>query len=344
VIYILDGKAHFQHATSAVNFLSSRGLIPQMIVIAVHNVDRNRDFSPIHDERIPTSGGAGKFIKFLKKELMPMVDEKYQTSGFTILMGHSFGGTFATYSLLTLPELFDGYIAISPYIHFMDSYLVEEAATKLKSEYDSQKFFYMTVGDEPPYFEPLGKFSSLLKEKSGESIVFKYVKMEDEDHGSIPYISLFSGLRFVFSDWQLPAEAITGGLKTVDQHYQFISEKYGNKVETPELVINQLGYYYLQIEDVDAAIKVFTENVQRYPKSSNVYDSLGEAYENNNQLDLARENYKKAVELGMEQKHPNTEVYKKNLRRVSETVDRGENSFAEYAWLLNYVAIMQVIN
>lgn len=322
VLYLLDGKAHQMHASSAVEFLSARGLIPQMIVVAVHNIDRNRDFSPIHDERIPTSGGAEKFIKFLKKELMVMVNEKYRTSDFTVLMGHSFGGTFATYSLLTMPGLFDGYIAISPYLHYMDNYLVKEAATKLKSEYDSHKYFFMTVGDEPPYFEPLGDFSELVKKKSDEAIDFKYVKMEAEDHGSIPYISLFSGLRFMFSDWQLPEKAFAIGLEAMDKHYQFVSEKYGFKVETPENLINLLGYNYLRAESVDKAIEVFTENVKRYPGSANVYDSLGEAYENKGQLDLAREYYQKAYELGKEQKHPSTEIFKKNFKRVSETVGK----------------------
>ena len=49
VLYLLDGRTHFQHATSAVDFLSAMGVIPQMIVVSIHNVDRNRDFSPTYD-------------------------------------------------------------------------------------------------------------------------------------------------------------------------------------------------------------------------------------------------------------------------------------------------------
>ena len=214
----------------------------------------------------------------------------------------------------------------------------------MKSEYDSHKYFYMTVGDEPPYFESLGEFSELVEAKSGEAIDLKYVKMGAEDHGSIPYISLFSGLRFIFSEWQLPNDIFSKGLKEMDKHYQYISDKFGYKVETPEVFINQLGYNYLQSENIDAAIEVFSENVKRFPKSANVYDSLGEAYENSGQLDLARENYKKAVELGKVNKNPNTEVYKKNLDRVSETADNGKSTNAEHALFLNFVAIMHQIN
>ncbi|MEN8120739.1 MAG: alpha/beta hydrolase-fold protein [Bacteroidota bacterium] len=318
VIYLLDGRTHFQHATSAVNFLSQRGITPQMIVVAVHNIDRTKDFSPVHDKRMPTSGGAEKFLSFVSDELTKKIDKNYRTSDFKILMGHSFGGTFAVYSLLTKPEVFNAYIAISPYIHYVDNYLVKEAKKSLKSKYDNQKYFYMTVGDEPTYFSALAEFYSLVKEKSNNAINLEYVKMSAENHGSIPYLSLFNGLRFIFSDWQLPREMLAQGLSAIDDHYKNISAKYGFDVTTPENVINMLGYRYLQNKNFESAIKIFAENVKRYPKSANVYDSLGEAYENNKQLKLAEKNYQKAYDLGVIQLNRNILVYKKNLERVQK--------------------------
>lgn len=316
VLYILDGRTHFHHATGAVNFLSVYGKIPDMIVVSIINVDRNRDFSPVHDETIPTSGGAEKFLGFLSEELIPNMDNDYRTSGFNVLMGHSFGGTFAVYSLLTKPEVFDGYIAISPYLHYADNYLVKESEVSLKPYKKSRKFFYMTVGDEPDYFDPLEAFSSSMRDKTKGTVDFQYVKMLAEDHASVPYISLFNGIRFIFSDYQLPRETFGEGLAAVDLHYAKISSKYGFKVETPENVINLLGYTYLRNNEIETAISVFLENVKRHPGSANVYDSLGEGYENNNQDGLAGENYQKAYDLGVKSGDPNTPVYKTNLERV----------------------------
>jgi Flp pilus assembly protein TadD len=79
-----------------------------------------------------------------------------------------------------------------------------------------------------------------------------------------------------------------------------------------------LGYNYLNDKKIDEAIKVFKENVERFPNSANVYDSLGEAYENNNQFAEAEKNYKKAVELAKPQNHQNLGIYKKNLKRMEE--------------------------
>jgi len=177
---------------------------------------------------------------------------------------------------------------------------------------------YMTVGDEPDYFDPLEAFSTLLKEKTKGTVDFKYVKMLSEDHASVPYISLFNGIRFIFSDWQLPREKLGEGLAAIDEHYARVSSKYGNKIETPEDVINLLGYTHLRNNQIETAISVFSENVKRNPGSANVYDSLGEAFESNNQDELAEKNYQKAYDLGTKSYDPNTPVYKNNLDRVQK--------------------------
>ena len=124
VLYLLDGRTHFQHATGAVSFLTAQGSIPRMVVVSIHNVDRTRDFSPAHDESSPTSGGADKFLKFLSNELTPYLEKKFRVSAFSMLMGHSFGGTFAAHALYTDPGLFDAYIAVSPYLHFKENYVI----------------------------------------------------------------------------------------------------------------------------------------------------------------------------------------------------------------------------
>jgi tetratricopeptide (TPR) repeat protein len=49
--------------------------------------------------------------------------------------------------------------------------------------------------------------------------------------------------------------------------------------------------------DVDSAIRAYSEIAQRMPKDSRVYVDLGRAYERNDQIDKALENYRKAIEL-----------------------------------------------
>ena len=64
-----------------------------------------------------------------------------------------------------------------------------------------------------------------------------------------------------------------------------------------EFEINSLGYEYLQATKLKEAIEVFKLNVEAFPQSFNVYDSLGEAYAAAGEKELAIKNYEKSLEL-----------------------------------------------
>jgi predicted alpha/beta superfamily hydrolase len=320
VMYVLDGGFHFHHASGIIQFMASQGMIPPTIVVAIVNVDRGRDFSPTQLKDKPKTGGAEKFMGFLNEELIPYIDQNYHTNSHTTIVGHSLGGTFVTYAFLENPDLFDGYIAISPYLMYDDNLLVNKTSEMLKPNYKDHKFMYVTLGDEPDYYEAVGNFVKTIKSANPEGLEFYYTQMPEENHGSIPHRSIYNGLEKMYSDWKLPKEAYAEGLAAIDKHYQKVSDKFGYEIETPEYVINLLGYNYLGKNNMDEAIKIFQENVKRYPKSANVYDSLGEAYEKNDQVDQAEKNYAKAVDIASKQNHNYLKVYEENLKRVQQVI------------------------
>ncbi|WP_422104492.1 amidohydrolase family protein [Winogradskyella sp.] len=62
--------------------------------------------------------------------------------------------------------------------------------------------------------------------------------------------------------------------------------------------MNGLGYLYLSsLGEVEKALAIFKMNVEAFPESSNVYDSLGEAYLEAGDKVLAKKNYEKSLEL-----------------------------------------------
>jgi tetratricopeptide (TPR) repeat protein len=75
--------------------------------------------------------------------------------------------------------------------------------------------------------------------------------------------------------------------------------------------LNSLGYRLLNAKKFSDAIRIFQLNVEAYPQSSNVYDSLGEAYMNSGNKPLAIANYQKAVELNP--KNRNAKAYLQKL-------------------------------
>ena len=70
-----------------------------------------------------------------------------------------------------------------------------------------------------------------------------------------------------------------------------------HKYATAESDINQLGYALINAKKLDQAILVLKLNVEIYPDSFNTWDSLGEAYMDRGDKDLAIKNYSKSLEL-----------------------------------------------
>lgn len=70
-----------------------------------------------------------------------------------------------------------------------------------------------------------------------------------------------------------------------------------NAYANVEAQVNTLGYSLMNANRIDQAIEVFKLNVEAFPNSSNVYDSLGEAYMIKGNRELAIKNYEKSLEL-----------------------------------------------
>jgi tetratricopeptide (TPR) repeat protein len=67
-----------------------------------------------------------------------------------------------------------------------------------------------------------------------------------------------------------------------------------------EAELNNLGYALLFSGKVVEAIEIFKLNIENFPGSANVYDSLGEAYATSGETDKAIKFYKKALEVDPE--------------------------------------------
>lgn len=85
--------------------------------------------------------------------------------------------------------------------------------------------------------------------------------------------------------------------------------------DTGEQALNTLGYAMLRHNQLDGAIAIFRANADRFPNSSNVYDSLGEAYMKKGEKELAIGSYAKSLKLNPANK--NAEEMLRQLRSGS---------------------------
>jgi pimeloyl-ACP methyl ester carboxylesterase len=103
------------------------------------------------------------------------------------------------------------------------------------------------------------------------------------------------------------------GVDAAVQYFNVTHQFEPNTILFREQEMNLLGYRYLQDGKIKDAIKLFKINTTAFPGSWNVYDSLGEAYLKDGQVDLAINNYEKSLEL-----NPKNENARKVLKEIKD--------------------------
>ncbi|SDH24367.1 hypothetical protein SAMN05216588_103312 [Pseudomonas flavescens] len=146
VIYLLDGNAYFPAFHAAKR--AQERLRGSILVAIGYPSDTPLDFErrafdlspPQPPERnVPPQGGQDLFLDFIEKRLMPRVSERFKVDqDQRSLVGHSFGGMFAIYTLFTRPALFQHVVAISPSLWWRDRYLLEHERAFFKRAHAGQ--------------------------------------------------------------------------------------------------------------------------------------------------------------------------------------------------------------
>src|SRR5690606_29472209 len=116
--------------------------------VAIQNVDRRRDYTPdkIITVRENNTGGGDSFLGFLEDELLTELDQKYRTTSYRILFGHSLGGLLATHAYMKEKTLFNSFIAVDPSFGTWDSETMDKKLDSL-GEQSFDRYLYIATAN-----------------------------------------------------------------------------------------------------------------------------------------------------------------------------------------------------
>ncbi|MDF2157119.1 alpha/beta hydrolase-fold protein [Algoriphagus sp. CAU 1675] len=185
VLYLLDGQRFFLHGVSLQQSFRQYELTPGFIVVGITNQYPSR-FNHFGE-------GKEKFLAFLKEEVIPYVEEKFRVNkSERILFGWEYGAGFTFHSLLTQPDLFDAYLLASPY-PILDKIQDLEKFDSLK-----KVLVYAVSTDEYEINHAVDQLDSLLSAKKINGLDPIGLRLENEEHRSTGYATLYHGLRHYF--------------------------------------------------------------------------------------------------------------------------------------------------
>ena len=214
VIYMLDAGSTDKMTAEMASFYHWGDLIPEVIVIGLKNVSRGMDFLPhyydVERDGEQVTGNGRKLLAYIEAELIPYVDNKFNTNGDKAFTGHSWGGQFLTYALSQSPELFDAYFITSPAFGDDGEWsgkTFEALEQTLKQDLDFPDLIYLSVGGDgypgpltdsvllPEYY----RLTALLKQHLPEDVRFHHDVHENANHTSNGAISIAKALQLYFA-------------------------------------------------------------------------------------------------------------------------------------------------
>jgi hypothetical protein len=325
---LLDAEYFYYQAHGAAQFLSECGYnnnrpVPQLILVAVLDGDRNRDFTPTYAPvqgplRFPTSGGAAEYLDHVAKELRPFIDANFRTSG-SILAGWSLGGLFTFYTFLEKPELFAAYIAISPSLWWNTQEPLGWAKDRIPYGAEFRQRLVITQGaleGGDIGNSVKGGMVPLLEEKEAKGWV--YVEIPDVSHYYTPYKALYEGLQAAFPDFAVPGNELAAGLAAVKEHYAKVSAGYGYSVNVPDNVYAALVRGWFNSHDPGEIFPLTAEWTATYPRSAIAWYFHGRLHQLSNDLDNARACFQKAVAIEQARMLPDSEWLNAMRQRLKE--------------------------
>jgi len=219
ILVVLDGDEHFLGVSGIVDQMNqgrNHGHIPELIIIAISNTDRTRDFTPTNSiifldgsqkpQYQQTSGGSAAFLNFLEKELLVTIEKKYRTNSYKTLIGHSYGGLLAGLSYLSKDSTFDSYLAIDPSF-WWDKQIILKKMDAVKTEAIKDKKMYISSAYNYKTWKNFGLsrkgqdlFFAKLQDRNILSPNLKIQYFEEEDHWTDTTLSLYHGLKFIYQN------------------------------------------------------------------------------------------------------------------------------------------------
>jgi predicted alpha/beta superfamily hydrolase len=225
VIYAPDEWLFFRTIFDSYRVLGLDGKLPPLIIVGIGfpnsstNYDsiitkvadlRTRDLTPFNVDSLnkPSmvargvkTGGADKFLAFLKQELFPFIEKNYRAStADRTLIGYSYGGLFALYTLFRSPKTFSRYLIGSPSLAYGNEKNIaltyEQSYATSNKELPAKVF--MSVGTLDEDFAQFKQAEKVLRARNYKGLNLKTLIFEGETHLSAPPGTISRGLHELY--------------------------------------------------------------------------------------------------------------------------------------------------
>lgn len=327
VLFVLDGEWLFDIVRANVQFYAEvevmGNILPEMIVVGIENVDRDRDYVPTPDTNDPpmfkTAGKADQFADFLARELFPYLEQNYRVLPIRTVVGWSFSGLFALYAAVQHQDLFDTFLCCGPAI-WWDAELVVKLFMEIPIR--KQKRAVITCGSDEKggsVYESVQSLLHILEAEKPDNFEYEYIEFEGVGHSwSVPQ-AVAQGLLHLFKGYVPKGEMKS--LEELKGYYAQLSEHWGYEVVPPDWFLLDLMNGLWATDDRGGALEVLDILLTYHPDSSLVHFYRGKFLSLTDRIPEAIASFNEAIQVEIAHPVPNyvyLRSYQKKLSDISQ--------------------------
>ncbi|MEO9965538.1 MAG: alpha/beta hydrolase-fold protein [Reichenbachiella sp.] len=348
VLYVMDGQEYFMQGIAYQNMLRFRDKTPAFIVVGI-KTDRRRRRELMYNE-------SDAFIDFIKRELIPFVDNNFRTKKEKerIYFGWEMGGGLGLELVGEHAGLFSGFILAST----THSGRRMDAIYERDIDNSTAEYMLFVVAPEETWAASDSLFISRFRNENNPNSRWRYGILDREDHYTTANKAIHEGLSDYFHDYKpiryysLQEYDDYGGLKALRSYYEkrgirydlpseihketrhFLLlnalnennytrfENYVNEFDgylasyTRPLWFNRFGRFYLANDKIDQSIELFKTGLSKFPEASLLHHGLGDVYHALGKRKLAKQSYQKAIEIAIENDESELVEYQSSLKNL----------------------------
>ncbi|WP_448549435.1 alpha/beta hydrolase [Thalassotalea fusca] len=290
-LYVIDADFQFQHVSAVIKNLTRMGKIPPMIVVGIAN-QGDDDYLmqttwPVEDD--PAFGGAANFQRYLKDELVPLIDGEFHTNDKKALAGYSLGGLFTMFSMMQADTPFNAFLSMSPSAWFDDYSLPQKLKPLLEQGKISAPVFLSVAREQQMGVD---KVVEVFEQYAADDLPWQFKHYPQENHFSTALPALYDGLVFLAPDFATDGTDMLemGDYKQVLSHFDKLRNQWAG-FQFEWLQAYQFAKYMFWSKQLDQVDNVLLDIKKQFPESlTQVSIELAKGFNK-------RKDYKRAKQL-----------------------------------------------
>lgn len=211
VVFVTDGYWDFGKIDAIKGGLLYDKYVPEFIIVGIgypgENVNygslRRWELSPVTMDGDPeNTGHAAEFLRTIETEIIPYVDREFRTDPTQrVLGGASMGGLFTLYAMYTKPELFNGYMAVTPAVIIGGDWLLGYEEKFVKAGRAPKGRLFVSVGENewPNFVASIFRYNSRVASRKHPGLAYEFHVVSKARHAGMQMESYVRGLTFVFA-------------------------------------------------------------------------------------------------------------------------------------------------